>query len=794
MFLTSEQWYWLGFKGCKNKRVDKFVHRNSLKRNAVNIIKPEEFDFGLFISFIFCICGNTSYSTDYYRKRKGFHMLEDFFLGNEAVWEIGKPDPGLVREISEGLKIPTLVAKVLVERGLTDREAIVNFLRPSVRNLYDPMMLPDMDKAVDRILSAMELKEKVVIYGDYDVDGITATSILYLFLKSQGLDVSYYIPDRLDEGYGISGAAVDYLCENNFDLMITVDCGITAKDRIDAIKEGLALKGRKMDIIITDHHQPDINNLPDAMALVNPHLPESTYPFDKLCGAGIAFKLVQELCNRLNLGNEYFNYIDLACLGTVADIVELTGENRIIVNTGIKKIKKCPNPGIQALLNAAEIKNESIDAYKLAFIIAPRINAAGRMGDATRAVKLLTSSDMSYNEEVARQLNDDNNLRQKIQNEIFQKASEIIENNPDYADEKVIVVTGDKWHKGVIGIVASMLVERYYKPTFVISVSEDEAVCSARGIDGFNIYDGMEYCRDLLVRYGGHEKAGGLTIRKSNIEKFRKKINEFADKVLDSADMRPKLRIDADVQLEEINYASADFLMKMAPFGEGNPCPLFRLKNVSILETMRIGADQSHLKLVLGTRENPVSAVAFKMGHMESLLHKNSKIDMVFQISINEYMGRKNTELFVKYIRMPENMIARNRILLEVSEKVEYLDNKSDWIYNRIYNQQVSCSDLVLTREELGLLYRYLQKAGSRIFTRSQLFEIAHILDDGTARMNYFKVLSGIQILNELDIIRYSCQKNGDYKIDIIGVKEKASLDSSKIYSFLRNLQESVKK
>ena len=721
-------------------------------------------------------------------------MLEDFFLGNHAVWEVVEPDPVQVRKISEDLKLPTILSKVLVKRGLTDPEEIRKFLKPSVTSLNNPMLLPDMDIAVNRILTAKVHNEKVIIYGDYDVDGITATSIMYLFLSSIGLEVSYYIPDRADEGYGISEAAVDYLCENSFDLMITVDCGISAKDRVEQIKEKLAMQGREMDIIITDHHQPDIDNLPDAMALINPHLPYSAYPFDKLCGAGVAFKLVQALCHSLNLGDEYFNYIDLACLGTIADIVELTGENRVIAQIGLKKIQKSPNPGIQALLNVVELKNANIDAYKLAFIIAPRINAAGRMGDASRAVELFTSPDSVYIDKLARQLHSDNNLRQKIQTDIYHQAVNIIENDINYKKQKVIVVSGENWHKGVIGIVASMLVEHYCKPCFVMSVLDGEAVCSARSIDGFNIYDGMNYCSDLLVKYGGHEKAGGLTIKKSNIEKFRDKINEFADQFLKDSDMQPRLVIDADVQIEEINIDSAKLLMAMSPFGEGNPSPLFRLKDVNVLEKMRVGSDMSHLKLVLGTAGNSIQAVAFRMGALEPVLHKNSKIDVVFEIGINEYMGRKNTELIIKYIRMPEKNIIKNRLFLEASEKVESLDNNIDWIYNRINNHLVTYNDVVLSRQELGILYRYFQKTGSCTFTRSQLFEIAHRIDNGTVRMNYFKVLSGILILNELDIIRYSCRDDGCYKIDVIEQNDKASLSNSKIYSFLQNLQQAAEK
>lgn len=721
-------------------------------------------------------------------------MLEDFFLGNEVVWNVSEPEPSKVKEIADKLKLPSILAKVLVKRGLTDTEHVKNFLRPSVSNLNNPMLLPDMDIAVNRILTARELGEKVVIYGDYDVDGITATSILYLFLQSIGIEVSFYIPDRVDEGYGISEVAVDYLCKNYFDLMITVDCGISAKNRIEQIQHNLSVKNRKMDIIVTDHHQPDIDNLPEVLAIINPHLPYSEYPFDKLCGAGVAFKLVQALCDSLSLGDEYFKYVDLACLGTVADIVELTGENRAIVQIGLRKIQKRPNAGIQALLNVVGLKNDDIDAHKLAFILAPRINAAGRMGDASRAVNLFTSKDLSENEELARQLHNDNILRQKIQTEIFQKAVEAIESDLNYKNQKVIVVSGDGWNQGVIGIVASMLVEHYYKPCFVISFFNDEGVCSARSIEGFNIFDSMEYCRELLVKYGGHEKAGGLTINKSNLVKFKDKINEFADKVLQSSDMKPKIEVDADVEIEEISIDSANLLMAMAPFGEGNPSPLFRLKEITILEKKLIGSDRSHLKLVVGSNNNSVHAVAFRMGYMEQLLQKNSKVDLIFEININEYMGRKNTQLIVKSIRMPEKTINRNKILLEAAEKVEYLDNNTDWIYNRINNQLVNYKDVVLSRQELGVVYRYLQHSGSCTFTRGQLFELAQRIDNTMVRMNYFKVISGMLILKELDIIKFSKQDNNYYKIALTTATGKATLKNSKIYSFLHNLDKVAEK
>ncbi|MBP7177114.1 MAG: single-stranded-DNA-specific exonuclease RecJ, partial [Thermoclostridium sp.] len=449
-------------------------------------------------------------------------MIEDFYLGNKTLWEYEQPETAkeTAKNIQEQLNIPPLLSKVLAKRGFFELEEIQAFLKPSIKNLHNPLLLPDMETATARILDARKAGEKVIIYGDYDVDGITATSIMYQFLQSIGMDVSFYIPDRVEEGYGISEAAVTFLLSNPFDLMITVDCGISAKDRLDQLQEGLFAQNRKMDIIITDHHQLNPDSLPQALAVVNPQLSGNSYPFTKLCGAGIAFKLVQALCIRLNLADRYLEYVDLAALGTVADIVELSGENRIIVWAGLKKIQRRPNVGIQALLKVSEVNGREIDTWLLSFVLAPRINAAGRMGDASRGVHLFSATDPVIAESIASQMHQDNILRQKIQEEILQKAIEVIEADSSFKDDKVIVVHGEAWHHGVIGIVASLLTERYVKPCFVLSVQGDTATGSARSIEGFNIFSAMEHCRELFVNYEVIEQAGGWTLKIGNIKLF----------------------------------------------------------------------------------------------------------------------------------------------------------------------------------------------------------------------------------------------------------------------------------
>ncbi len=722
--------------------------------------------------------------------------MEDFYLGNKKCWETEDIDDKTAKEISIRFGLPEMLTKVLVKRGLVDADEIKNFLKPSVKNLYDPMLLPDMDKAVNRIISSRERNEKVIVYGDYDVDGITATSILYKFLKSLNMDVYFYIPDRIDEGYGISEAAVDYLSENPMDLMITVDCGISAKEPIDEIKHKLEIRNRKIDFIVTDHHQSDPGCIPDALAVVNPHLPHSVYPFRSLCGAGVAFKLVQALCLKLNLGERYLEYVDLAALGTVADIVSITGENRIIVWAGLKKIQRCPNPGIQALIEVSDIKDKEIDSYKLAFLLAPRVNAAGRMGDAARGVSLFSSSDKHGAGEIAINLHHDNYLRQKTQEEIYKKAAESIKTDPLFKEQKVIVVSGVSWHHGVIGIVASMLVEKYYKPCFVLSVSGDNetATGSARSIEGFNIFSALEYCKERLVKYGGHQQAGGLTIKTAEIDNFRKMINEYAVINLSENIMIPKTKIDTEADIEDLNLKTAEAVMAMAPFGEGNPSPVFRLNDVTVLQKKRIGAAGDHLWLKIGDEKYNIDAIAFRMGDMEPLIPFNGKIDLIFSMDINKYLGKRKLQLVIKAIRISEKNIYKNRILLEAAEKVECLDYNEEWIYNSINNNQVEYEDIRLSREELGVLYRHLQKMGSRSFTKAQLFHLADEISNGMLKLNYFKLLSGMFIFDELDIIRFSYKETGEYALQVSETIEKASLDNSMLYTFLHNLQQAVEK
>lgn len=717
-------------------------------------------------------------------------MTEDFYLGNGACWDENDLNLEKTGVFGGKTNLPPLLAKVLKKRGFCDQEKIRTFLKPSVKNLHNPMLLPDMKLAVDRIITAKNNAERIIIYGDYDVDGITATSILFLFLKTIIKDVSFYIPDRINEGYGISEEAVDYLTKNSFELMITVDCGITAKVRLEQIETNLALQNRKMDIIITDHHKPDPEIYPAALAIINPHLSKSEYPFSKLCGAGVAFKLVQALCESLGFGDKYLEYVDLAALGTVADIVSITDENRVIVWAGIKKLKRQPNLGTAALFQVVNMKNDDVDSWKLAFLLAPRINAAGRMGDASRGVRLFIAEKASDAELLAKELNLENYKRKKVQEEIFRKALAAVDADSEYCKQKVIVVCGEEWHLGVIGIVASMLVERYNKPCFVISISGENATGSARSIEGFNIYSGMEYCSELLERYGGHEKAGGLTIKTENTKRFTKKINEYASGILLNSENLPLIKIDAEVLVSELNIKAAAAIISMAPFGEENENPIFKIKQVPVLEKKRIGVAGEHLKLILGTNQNSVQAIAFRMGEMDNYIKLQDEVDLVCTIGINEFMGNRNAQLIIKALRKPYSKIQRNNALLEAAGKLECLDYNEEWSYNGINNKKLKVEDIKITRDELAALYKHLKECGNCNLSKTGIFQMADEISRPKFQLNYFKIMSGLLIFEELDIIRLTYTDSGEFCLNVPDKIEKTSLDGSILYSFLQSAEQ----
>ncbi len=741
--------------------------------------------------------------------------MENLYLGNGRRWKIKSDNTDFS---DSGNKIPGIIKRLLAQRGLKSQSEIRSFLHPTLEDLHDPFLLEGMAVAVDRIISAIENNEKILIYGDYDADGVSATSILLRFFKKFGMLPEYYIPDRIDEGYGISDIAVDYISSNGFDLVITVDCGISGRIQIDAIYEKCALMGKKIDIIVTDHHQCNDDLMPEALAILNPHLPGSQYPFKNLCGAGVALKLVQALGIRLNKPHIFEEYLDIAAIATIADIVSLTGENRIIARFGMDKIISDPCTGLKALLKVSLPDDKTIDSYRMSFILAPRINAAGRMGDAGTAVRLFTTEDAAEAEKLAIFLNRSNAERQQIQDEIYKEAVKIIENDNKYKEQKVLVVYNRGWHHGVIGIVASKLVDRYHKPAFVLSVEEDSglAVGSGRSIEGFNLFKAMESQAEILVKYGGHEQAGGLKILTEQLPIFRSRINDYADSLITGDMLVPEISIDIEAKsVKDINLDTAKQITYMKPFGEGNPMPVFCYRGATLLDKRVIG-DSKHLKLIFDIEGQKAEGIFFGKGYLEKGLFIGDKTDIVFTQEINDFRGL-SLQLKLLDMRLSEAEVKRNQLLYKAALCVECLDWDEDWLlddstlyrnqgsrtgpeslkperldgesisrYNGIIDKTIKFDDIVVNRDILAVIYKYVRRMKSDSISVSDMFVHARILENETKmNINYFKFFVSLLVFDELGLLEFSLGTDGCYRVSFNDEAVKVDLNDSEILNWV---------
>lgn len=566
----------------------------------------------------------------------------------EKIWQYKntKTDTAAVDSVAMQYSIPKIAAAILLNRGIKPEE-IDSFLKKSMRDIINPMELTDMDKAVSRIVKALDEKEKITVYGDYDVDGITSTALVYDFLESLGADISYYIPDRKGEGYGINIMAVNKLCKDGTKLLITVDCGITAIGEVEFAK----LQG--MDVIITDHHTCKERLPASASAIINPKRNDCTYPFNALAGVGVAFKLILAVTMALgkNTTECFKKYVDLAAIGTIADVVSLTGENRIIVDKGLKALQNPWRVGIAAIKEVAGIYDKPLNASSVAFAVAPRLNAAGRLGTAKTAVELLLTKDRKKAMDLANELDAENKNRQATEQEIYAEALELIANDPNFSKKKVIVLAHEGWHNGVIGIVASRICELYYRPCILISYSNGIGKGSGRSIPGFNLFAALTECDDCLTDFGGHAVASGLNINMSDIEKFTNKINKYADAQLTSEDLIPKLKIDCRIDTSEVTLNNAHILSNLEPFGMDNERPVFSLVDVTIRDIAAVGADKRHLKLRLTKDNITVNGIAFGMGEECKRLNVGDRINVAFWLDINIYQGREFVQLIIKDIK-----------------------------------------------------------------------------------------------------------------------------------------------
>lgn len=560
-------------------------------------------------------------------------------------WILKEFDKNRVVEISKTFKISPLTAIILYNRGIREDEEIREFLERDLGTMHNPFLMKDMDKATERIHLAKNNNEKITIYGDYDVDGITSIAILYKYLKNMGIEVDYYVPDRMVEGYGVNRDALDKIRQSGTTLIITVDTGITA------VEEAEYAKSIGLDFIVTDHHECK-EKIPDVYAAIDPKRKDCPYPFKSLAGVGVVFKLIQALDKNESLENLMDKYADLMCLGTVADISPLIDENRVIVTEGLKRFKTTNNIGLKALIDVST-NGKAITTSTIGYTIAPRINASGRLGCASTSVELFLTEDEAKAAELADSLCHENTLRQQTEQEMFKEALEYIEKHPEIKDDDILVIPHEKWHHGIVGIVSSKITEKYYKPSILFAVDGDSAKGSGRSISGFNLFGALEHSSDLLEKFGGHELAAGLTIKAENIEAFRKAINSYAKGKIEEATLIPTISLDAQIKVTYITIDTVNDINKLQPFGVNNPTPSFSVRNIKI-HRISVMSNGKHLRMTLYKDGKYLDAVGFGMGDYYSMFEEGDFVDVAFALDINDYKGFQNVQMILKDIRMTE--------------------------------------------------------------------------------------------------------------------------------------------
>lgn len=547
--------------------------------------------------------------------------------------------------LSKELGVPQIIADILVNRSVDDYHSARRYFSPKWEDLYDPFLMKDMDKAVNRIVAALRRNERIFIYGDYDVDGITSVSLMVLFLRSQGAKVVYYIPNRMLEGYGLSEMGIQQAIDADISLLITVDCGITAVEQVKMARD------HGIDVIISDHHEP-ARELPQAAAVLDPKIEGCPYPFKQLAGVGVAYKLIQAIGQKLGLPDEDVRcYVDLVALGSTADIVPLVDENRVLVDQGLKKINKLDRVGIHALIESSGLLGKQIGTGQVVFILAPRINAVGRMGDAERAVQLFLTNSYQQAREIASVLEKENQQRKSIDEETYQEALAMIESEALKDQALTLVLAKEGWHPGVIGIVASRIVEKVYRPTIMIAVEKGVGKGSARSISNFDIYSALKQCETCLIGYGGHRYAAGLTIALDKIDEFREMLESVAHRTLLEEDLIQKIYIDAEISLPDITDKMMRLLNRFAPFGPKNMRPVFMSRNLKVVGSPRI-VGRNHLKFKVQQGGEVFDAIGFDLGDLQYCLRPgDSNLDMVYVIEENHYNGQIRKQLRVKDLR-----------------------------------------------------------------------------------------------------------------------------------------------
>lgn len=555
-------------------------------------------------------------------------------------WEVNEADDILISKISDEFNVSRLVANIIINKGLKDSHEIEVFLHPRRSDFHDPFLMPDMEIATNRIIKAIKDNEKVAIYGDYDVDGITSSTVLKRFLKDRGLETDVYIPNRLNEGYGLNEEAIKEISEKKYTLIVTVDCGITGNKEIE-LANSLGI-----ETVVTDHHEP-AEELPKALAVVDCKRKDNKYPFNGLAGVGVAFKLIQAISIKLGIKEEeYLKYLDLVCVGTISDIVPLVDENRTISKLGLRLVKQTKNIGLKVLLDS--IGYQKIDSNTISFGVAPRINACGRMGHEKEALDLFLTNNIEEAQKITHNLNKYNLERQEIEKRIFNEVQEMMQ-DPEEQKLPCIVLGKENWHHGVIGIVSSKITDIYFKPSILLCIEDNLAKGSGRSVPGFDLHEALEKCGTYIKQFGGHSMAVGVTIEKANFSKFKDELEEYGTK-MNVNSIVPIIKIDEKIQLQDISIKDIKDLELLEPFGEGNKMPLFQVSNVKIA-SIRALSEGKHLKMTLKDDNKFIDTIGFNMGNLSSEYPIGTKIDVVGNLEINNYKGMENIQINLKDIR-----------------------------------------------------------------------------------------------------------------------------------------------
>lgn len=725
----------------------------------------------------------------------------------KTVWSTRYTDTEQARKAVSSIaklnNISEISASLLYNRGFHTAEDASRFLNFNDVVMHSPLLLKDVEKAVARISEALENNERIAIFGDYDVDGVTSVTMLYLYLHNLGADIGYYIPNRIGEGYGLSREAINLLYNKGVSLIITVDTGITAVDETEYAKS------LGIDIVITDHHECQ-EILPDAVAVVNPHQSDCQYPFKSLAGVGVIFKVICafEIINFGYRSNEaeavksiYYRFADLAAIGTIADVMPIIDENRIIVKFGLEMITKTKRIGLLALMEAASLgsnpnvravvpdnkpkaeKQRKINSTYIGFTIAPRINAAGRISSASKAVELLLAEDVDTAWELAYELCEINYQRQLEENKIADEAYKKIENELDLYSQKVIVIEDDEWLQGVVGIVSSKVTEKYGLPSILISFDGaangvqsglDLGKGSGRSIKGFNLVDALSHSKDTLVKYGGHELAAGLTVRRKDVDAFRTKINEYANQILTEEDLCYTIEADLEINISSATLDLAKELSILEPFGNMNPTPNFIMRNLKVLRAYLIGGG-NHTKFVLEQNGQTINAVMFHRSYLALNIKENDVIDVLFTLEVNKFNNTESVQMILQDVKLSDDYIS-------------YFKDETALYQSFNMGEAIDADDIIPTREDFVTVYTLLRKefrTGNDMMTETEIYHMLSAQKSPHIRLAKLKII--LDILNELKICTVREVSPGIYQYDIYFNSEKTNIEKSSILKKLKN-------